>query len=163
MPRICQEPNCNRAVFSHSFCQWHQSSRTDKKWLKSLLKQHKKGNTRIKPKSNKRMQEDIVYKKIKSVKEHQLKNDGQWRCIFCNIPFNEYEYPDWHHLAGRDGDLIVDPKYLWPAHTNCHIRDYHQATVEHMKRMFWYDGFLERIKNIDIDLYKKEMRKARKA
>ena len=162
MPKQCQAENCDRNVFSHNYCQVHQYMRTDKKWLKNVLKQHKKGNTRIKHKSDKRTKEDIVYKKIKSDREYRLKRDGQWRCIFCNIPFVDSYTPDWHHLKGRDGDLMINPKYLYPAHTCCHIRDYHQATVDHMKSMFWYEAFLERIKEIDIDLWKKEKRKERK-
>lgn len=163
MAKTCQHEGCNNPVFSNGYCSWHQSDRTDKKYLKSLLKKYQKGNAKIKPKSEKRTQEDIIYKQVKKLKEVQLKKKGEWRCIFCNMPFSDYETPGWHHLSGRDGDLITDPKYLFPAHSNCHLRDYHQATVQHMKSMFWYEGFLERIENIDIDLYNKEMRKASKS
>ena len=50
MPKKCQAPDCDRDVFSNNYCQVHSYMRTDKKWLKSLLKQHKKGNTVIKSK-----------------------------------------------------------------------------------------------------------------
>ena len=163
MPKQCQALGCTRDVFSHNYCKMHQSMRKDEKYLKSLLKQYKRGNAKIKPKSDKRMNQDIEYRRIKKEREAEMKAKGEWRCIFCGTGFYDTEIPDWHHLKGRDGDLMVDPEYLYPAHTCCHIRDFHQATVKHMKSMFWYEGFLERIKNIDINLYNKEMRKEDKS
>ena len=165
MAKKCKAPDCDRDVFSHDYCLAHNYLRTDSKWLKSLLKQHKRGNTRptirkVSEKQSKKLQQ---YEKAKKKKEQELKKANEWRCIFCGKYFGDDDNPDFHHLAGRIGDLIADKKYLYPAHTKCHIEDYHQATVEHIKTMFWYEEFLERIKLIDIDLWNKEKRKEDKS
>lgn len=162
MPKLCV--HCGKyPVFSNGHCKMCQKYRKDKKWLQGLLKQYKKGNAKIKPRSEKRMIQEKEYRQVKKEREAELKANGNWRCIFCNVGFMDIEIPDWHHLDGRIEDKLTDGKYLYPAHTCCHITNYHQATVKHMKSMFWYSGFLERIKNIDINLYNKEMRKEDKA
>lgn len=165
MPSLCK--NCQKyPVFTHGYCKncsYLYYNTRDKKSLKSLLNQYKKGNTKIKPRSEKRMLQEKEYREVKKERELELKAKGEWRCIFCNIGFMDIEIPDWHHLGGRIEDKLTDGKYLYPAHTICHITNYHQATVEHMKSMFWYEGFLKRIKNIGINLYNKEMRKEDKS
>jgi len=155
----CSSEGCDNPIFSNDYCKWHQHMRTDKKWLKTILKQHKKGNTKIKSKSEKRIDQDLIYKLAKAERKKELIAESEYRCIFCTLPFYDTVTPDWHHLKGRDGDLFIDKRYLYPAHTKCHIEDYHQATVKHMKMMFWYEGFLNRLKDIDIDLWNKEKRK----
>jgi hypothetical protein len=146
MPKICQHLECNNDVFSHSFCKWHQSMRTDKKWLKSILKQHKKGNTKpkIKPISEKQSRKLKIYEQGKRDKEKQLKEDNQWRCIFCDEPFSDDTNPD------------------YPGHTHCHIVIYHWGSYELLSSQRWYKGFLERIKMISEKLYNKEIRRKEK-
>jgi len=161
MAKICQAPDCDRAIFSNHFCQIHQYLRKDKKWLKTLLKRRKQGN--IKPVSEKQSQKLVKYEKAKKNKEQELKKSGEWCCIFCGESFSDNDHPDWHHLAGRDGDLVFDDKYFWPAHTNCHIIIYHWGTYALLSSQAWYNSFLDRIKSIDIKLYNKELRRKERA
>lgn len=158
MSKKCQYEGCDRDVFSHNFCQWHQSARTDKKWLKSLLKQRKTTN-KIKPVSSKQRSKLIKYDKAKKEKEIRLKENNQWFCIFCGEYFNGDDKPDWHHTAGRDGDLVFDDKYIFPAHTYCHIIIYHWGSYDLLSSQKWYNDFLQRLKEIDIKLYNKELKK----
>ena len=161
MPKICNADGCSRFVFSNNFCQVHQYLRTDKKWLKSLLKEHKKGNTKpkIKPVSEKQSKKLREYEKGKKEKEKQLKENNEWCCIFCGEPFKEDDHPDWHHLFGRDGDLVSDMRFIFPSHTYCHITIYHWGSYSLLSSQRWYSGFLERLKKIDVKLYNKELRK----
>lgn len=152
----CKAEGCNSSVFSHSYCIGHQSYRKDESYLKSLLKKLKTG--KIKPKSSKRIKQDVEYKEVGLELEEELKAKGGWVCIFCGIPFSDYESYEKHHLFGRDGELMTDKKFIRPSHSNCHFT-YHQSTLAKLKSMFWYEGFLERIKIIDINLYNKEKRK----
>lgn len=163
MAKKCQAEGCSQAVFSNNYCRMHQYLRKDKKWLKTLLKQHKKGNTKIKHVSDKQSKKLQKYEQGKREKEKQLKQDNQWRCIFCGEPFDDSTNPDWHHLMGRDGDLVFDMRYIFPAHTHCHIVIYHWGSYELLSSQRWYDGFLDRLKVIDEKLYNKEIRKRDKS
>lgn len=165
MPKQCKAEGCNMDVFSHDYCKWHQSMRNDKKWLKSLEKQRK--NTSKQPKikqvSDKQSRKLRKYEWGKKEKEKYLKEANQWRCIFCDEPFSDDDSPDWHHILGRDGDLVSDMRYIYPAHTHCHIVIYHWGDYALLSSQRWYQGFLERLKDIDIKLYNKELRKKDKA
>lgn len=151
MPKKCQAPDCNRDVFSHDYCKIHQHMRKDEKWLKSLLKQYKKGNAKIKHKSDKRIAEDKVYAKM---------NPANTRCFFSNKPLDETK--EKHHLWGRSGSNYLDEKFLMWVNHKYHM-DYHHKPYDYLVKQPWYEGFLKRLKNIDINLWNKEKRKERKA
>lgn len=161
MPKQCQYDGCKNNVFSHNFCRNHQMYRTDEKWLKSLQKQPKT-QSKIKPVSEKQSKKLQDYEKSKREKKSELKAENKWFCIFCGIGFKDDDSIDCHHLFGRDGDLLVDKRYLSFAHTNCHIFKYHGSSYTVLSNQIWYSGFLERIKEIDIKLYEKELNKANK-
>jgi hypothetical protein len=164
MAKLCI--NCGKyPVFSHDRCKYCQSSRTDKKWLQKVLKQYKKGNVKpkIKQVSDKQSKKLQKYEQAKKEKEQELKQIGEWRCIFCGVPFGEDERPaGFHHLKGRDSDLVFDKKYIYPVHNYCHIIIYHWGSYALLSSQRWYKGFLERIKEIDIRIYNKEIRKGEK-
>jgi len=161
MPKQCQEPNCNNDVFSHDYCKWHQTSRTDERWLKQSKKKQKQ--CFIKPIADKQRQKLKIYEHGKRDKEKQLKASSQWNCIFCGDSFHDDDRPDWHHLLGRDGDLVSDMRYIFPAHTHCHIVIYHWGSYELLSSQRWYGKFLERLKMIDVKLYNKELRRKDKS
>lgn len=66
-----------------------------------------------------------------------------------------------HHLAGRDGEKIIDKKYLVDAHVQCHF-DYHNLSVERLKRLGWWFDYLNRLRLLDESLYNKELNKENK-
>jgi hypothetical protein len=161
MAKLCK--HCGKyPVFSHDHCLGCQRFRKDKKYLKSVLKSYKKQKGTIKPISDKRKQENIKYEKAKKEKEAQLKAEGKWRCFFSDIPLKEEERPSWHHLKGRDGDLFCDPYYLVPSYDLYHVYKYHKLTVKELMLESWYEGFLQRLKEIDVKLYEKEINKREK-
>ena len=163
MAKLCKHEGCTNPIFSNGYCSWHQSDRTDKKYLKSILNKYHKGKIKIKPRSDKRAKQEQEYREMKVELEQELKEKGEWRCIFCNMPFQDTEIPDWHHTNKRVGNMLVNKHYLKPAHTGCHITHYHNNTVRKRKMMFWYEGFLERLKVIDAELYNKEIKKEDKS
>lgn len=160
MPKLCIK--CGKyPVFSHNYCKGCQMYRTDEKWLKSLQKQPKT-QSKIKPVSEKQSKKLQDYEKGKREKEKQLRASGEWNCIFCGKPFGDSPCDGWHHLLGRDGDLVSDMRYIFPAHTRCHLFIYHYGTYELLSSQRWYPEFLDRIKAISPELYEKELNKENK-
>ncbi len=100
----------------------------------------------IRPRSEKRMEQEKEYAKIKPENKE---------CIFCGIRFNKWEDKEKHHLKGRDGDLLTDRKYIYYVHMWCHSA-YHNKPV---KRISWFSGFLLRLREVDRRLYEKELNK----
>lgn len=145
MSKKCKKPDCSNPVFSKGFCSFHGYM----------------GLEAPQSVSKKRSRESNTYTKVKENKRLQLIRDDNWRCIFCNqeLPEQVEFRPDWHHLKGRDGSLFMDEKYLWPAHTECHINIYHQSSVSTLVSMYWWEQFLHRLKEIDVELYNKEIRR----
>jgi len=133
MAKICNQEECNNPVFSNGFCQYHQSFRTDKKWLKSLLKQHKKGVAKIKSRSDKPKKESKSFFPFKNQVEvfnylwemeehtcwltgisiHSQKNGNKWVNCFAHVlPKGAYTYwklnPDNIRLLHPEIHELVD-------------------------------------------------------
>ncbi|MCK5019842.1 MAG: hypothetical protein KAS32_22475 [Candidatus Peribacteraceae bacterium] len=161
MSKKCQADGCKNDVWSNLFCKWHQYLRTDEKWLKTVSKRQKRSV--IKPISDKRKERLEKYEQGKKEKEKQLKGDNQWNCIFCGEPLEDNDFIDFHHLFGRDNDIVFDMRYVFPSHTYCHIVIYHGSSYSVLSSQRWYEEFLTRIKTIDIKLYNKEIRKGEKS
>jgi len=161
MANNCKAEGCTRPIFSHLYCSYHQYMR---RLRGGDLYERKTPNKKQKPipkKSKKRIEDEQSYKQIKDELRAEMRANGTYNCIFCNKPMgNELSF---HHLKGRIGKDLTDRKYLQPAHGECHIEKYHQATVEQLLKQEWYQGFLERIKAIDPILYNKEKNKAIKS
>lgn len=108
------------------------------------------------------------YNKAKEKKEVELKKAGEWIDFFSGVPIPDYlncHQVRWHHLKGRDGDLICDAKFIVPyIDENLHTGDYgyHNMTVEKRRQQVWYSGFLERLKRVDYDLWYNEVNKISK-
>jgi len=103
--------------------------------------------TKIKPRSDKRIEQEKKYNKIKG---ELVKVKGP--CFFCGEPVKQ---PDIHHLKGRDGDLIYNERYLVRVHRKCHS-EYHDDSVEDIS---WFTSFLLRLREVDRALYEKELNK----
>jgi hypothetical protein len=143
MPKICKYQDCKLAVFSHDYCQMHQRFRTDKKWLKSLLKQHKKGNTKIKSRSDKRIKEE---------REYSTMNPTNKICFISGLPLDETK--ERHHLGGRSGNLYLDENLLVWVNSRYHS-EYHTRPWSWLMQQYWYPGFMNRLKDKSEELYNK--------
>jgi hypothetical protein len=108
--------------------------------------------------STKRTVQLAHYKRVKAELEIELKDKGEWRCFFSGIPIPDYmtwKDVSWHHLIGRDGDLLTDIKYLRPVLDKFHTGDegYHNKPFSYLKTLSWWNGFMERLKALDEDLW----------
>jgi hypothetical protein len=159
MPKKCQSDGCKNDVFSHNYCKRHQYLRKDKDWLKTVLNQQKKvHNKPIRPISNKRRKQLIEYEQAKQEKITELKAENKWFCFICGMPFGEEEVVDCHHTNNRQEDSVFDKKYLVFVHRHCHTA-YHNDTYSRLSANRWYNSFVERLKEIDPELYNKELKK----
>ena len=68
-------------------------------------------------------------------------------CWFCGEKITQY--PDHHHILGRDGDYYLAKENLVHAHRICH-KDYHYATIEQLLKTSWYVNWLNRITEQEI-------------
>lgn len=114
--------------------------------------------TRIKPVATKRQAQLRAYDRVKAELETKLKAKGEWRCFFSGIPLDEnagYKDYAWHHLKGRDGDLLTEKKYLRPVLDRYHTGDegYHNKPFSYLKTLWWWEGFMARLKELDEDLW----------
>lgn len=98
------------------------------------------------------------YNHVKQELETELKERGEWRCFFSGLPLDENKgWKDyaWHHAIGRDGDMLTDKKFLRPVLDNFHTGDegYHNKPFSYLKNLWWWDGFMSRLKALDEDLW----------
>lgn len=164
MPKVCDEPNCTNNIFGGGKCLRHQWKRKDKP-----TKSKNKPSVPLSPRkryiipkqSETRKKQSVTYKEVKDEIITELKAQGKYDCFFCTKPMGKEK--GFHHLKGRDGDKFIDKKYLVPGHSLCHVFIYHPATVEQLLKIEWYQGFLNRLKSIDLSLYREELKKQEKA
>ena len=112
----------------------------------------------VKQVSSKQAAKLRAYKRAKKEIEQELKESGKWVCIFTGQPIPDYVTWDqigWHHLKGRDGELICDKKFIRPYMSN-HTGEnsYNDTPRSELRQQWWWDGFLNRIKEIDYDLWR---------
>jgi hypothetical protein len=117
-------------------------------------------NTQISKESKKRKEQSKTYKQVKDEIRAELIAAGKYDCFFCGKPMKSEK--GFHHLKGRDGQNFIDKRYIVPGHQQCHVWDYHHSTVEQLLSFSWYEGFLDRLKLIDENLWRKEMNKQTK-
>lgn len=100
-----------------------------------------------------------AYNKAKAEVEQELKASGKWACIFTGIPIpDHYTWKDvpFHHLKGRDGELISDKKFIRPyMDEHAHTGDYgiHNKPIEVLKSQWWWRVYMSNLKEIDLDLW----------
>ena len=106
--------------------------------------------------TKKRAAQTRAYKKAKIERAEELKEQGKWVCIFTGQPIPEYLTGDQvpvHHLKGRKEDDLVDKKFFgFYIEQQCHS-DYHDKPFSKLKTLWWWNGFLDRVKEIDKDLW----------
>ena len=91
----------------------------------------------------------------------EAKVEGKYICFFCNKEFDKDYVPDIHHLNERENEQLKNKKYLCLAHRSCHTL-YHSLSVDKIEKYDWYNGFLDRLKEVDEKLYDKEIYKKEK-
>lgn len=111
------------------------------------------------------------YDKVKAELEQELKANGEWVCFFSGIPIPDHltwKEVAWHHASGRDGDLLTDKKFLRPVANRYHTGDegYHNHAVTNkdhpeksLKNKWWWNGYMDRLKKMDYDLWRRERSK----
>lgn len=92
------------------------------------------------------------YEKVKQELETELKAKGEWRCFFSGYPLNTEEKAIFHHLVGRENDLLTDKKFLRPVLHEFHVK-YHDVPFSKLKTEWWWNGFMQRLKALDEDLW----------
>ena len=102
---------------------------------------------KIKKVSTKRAVQEKEYAKIKKEKKEYMIDKGYYRCLFCNSKLDPEDDDDvgYHHLIGRDGELISEWSNIAPAHNLCHSH-FHHSTVEQLMKGKWYAHFCNRLK-----------------
>lgn len=159
MSKKCKVSKCNYPVFSEGYCKYHQYMRTDEKAKKQRENYYnkKRNAKKIKPQSEKRKKMDVIYHYTKEEFIEQKKEENEYYCIFCGNGFSKT--PDIHHLKGRDDDLLIKPKYWGLAHRGCHSQ-YHDNPPSACS---WFEDYIDRIKEIDLQLYYIEQEKYKRS
>ena len=119
---------------------------------------------RIKPVATKRQAQLRAYDRVKAELETELKSKGEWRCFFSGLPLDEnrtWKDYAWHHNSGRDNDLLTDKMFIRPVLDQYHTGDegYHNKPVSYLKNLWWWNGYLERLKEMSYDLWYREIMK----
>jgi len=152
--KICSGCGTPQYIFSKGLCRYC--------WGKAQLNINSKApqpkQNRIKPKSytniphrtDKRLNEEKEYRKIIA----RMDKQKNIHCFFCGEKMGKPEQH--HHLNGRDNDHLTEEKYIVHVHSRCHSF-YHDSSTVYMR---WFDGYLERLADIDIDLaYRESLKK----
>lgn len=106
--------------------------------------------TRIKPVATKRQAQLRAYDRVRNEIETELKASGKWMCFFSGLPLHEDAV--FHHLIGRENELLTDKKFLVPVLHEYHQR-YHDVPFSKLKNEWWWDGFMKRLKEKDENLW----------
>ena len=150
----CSVEGCDNYIFSSGLCKFHQSI----KHGGSPVKRNKiKKNTKIKSKSDKRKNDEVLYQEAKDNVRKHLISINRWSCFFTNTPLPD-NYNRFHHLKKRTGNMIHNELYIVPALDEPHL-NYHDLSVDKLIKKDWYEIFMENLKEKDYSLWIKETRK----
>jgi hypothetical protein len=159
MAKTCNVAGCSNPQFGGFKCKYHQYMRHMRNG--DLFKPKKRQGAP--PKESKKRKEEKKYytQHCKELEQEiRAKNNGKIYCFFSGLEINERI--TWHHLKTRTGKFYTDKEWLVPAINQYHI-DYHFRSVEWLIQQFWYEGFLNRLKDKSLQLYYKEITKQEKA
>ena len=95
------------------------------------------------------------YRRVKAELEKELKDNGEWKCFFSDTPIPDYytwKDVSWHHLKGRDGDLIVDKRYIRPVADKYHTGDegFHNHPKSWLESRWWWQIYINNLSNITV-------------
>ena len=153
----------DKKIFAHQRCLY--CYRKEILYPKQLAKPKK--IYKIKNYSPKRVLLNDEYSRVKKEKWLQFIKEGNNKCFFTDIWLDpKGPIPDFHHLFGKDGDLLCDVNNMFPVLFKFH-REYHdlQRDYENLAKedKLWYSNFLIRIKMSHPLLYHKEIYLIQKA
>ncbi len=160
--KTCSEPGCSYPVFSHHFCKYHQSKRTDKGLNPSQSKAKQprslKDGYEIPRRTKKRQNDEKLY--LEQAREFYAEAvaTGTNTCIFCGEKVKYFE--GLHHWLGRMGKLLLDKRYWSIVHDDCHLF-YHRATVAQMRDRFG-EMFFKRLQRFNSLLAEKILNREQK-
>lgn len=160
MIKLCN--TCGKyPIFSKGLCKYCYLKANSLKQIKKVYKYTQAKQKAIKTVSDKRKTQLKLYEQAKQEKITELKAENKWFCFICGMPFMEDETVDCHHAKNREEDSVFDKKYLVFVHRHCHT-SYHNDIYSKFSANRWYNLFMERLKEIDIELYNKELKKGTK-
>jgi predicted GIY-YIG superfamily endonuclease len=145
----CSVEDCTFNVFSNGFCKYHQFLRPDMT-IRYINKKSKKREAQL-----------SEYKENTIIPDEDTNKRGEKICFFCDTEIKGQV--SHHHLNGRDGEKLNDKKYIVDSHNTCHVHLYHSSSLDLITKLNWYQGFLLRVKDIDVELWEKELLKQVKA
>lgn len=90
--------------------------------------------------------------------QNEIDEKGWITCIFCDRTVTGG--PDIHHANGRDDERILNKSDWLFAHNKCHVHEYHSMSWQNI---WWWEGYLERIKHSHSHIYEKEIRRMNKS
>jgi len=156
MPHTCKEINCNSNCFGGGYCAYHQYIRRKRG---GDLYKPKTRQKPIKKRSEKRAKDERYY----SVQAKEFYNESNKKCVFCGGDVKRFQ--GLHHWKGRTNNYLLDKRFWSVVHNDCHVFKWHKMTQEEFK--LWlgveeYERFLGRLKDIDIELYNKQLDKISK-
>ena len=108
--------------------------------------------TRIKPVATKRQAQLRAYDRVRNEIENELKRKGEWKCFFSGYPLDPELKAEYHHLRGKENELLIEKDFLVPALREYHQK-YHDVPFSKLKNEWWWDGFMQRLKEKDENLW----------
>lgn len=111
--------------------------------------------------SKKRQQQNELYKEAKANVRKKLLAEGKFVCFFSETSLPP-DFDDFHHLEGKDGEMLYKESNIRPAIWTYHY-PYHHTTVGKLLTSGWYPKFLKRIEKQYPQVFNIEMRKFDKA
>src|SRR5512133_944882 len=158
MPHVCKEPGCTFNCFGGGYCKYHQGRRkqnTPKNTSGIRFKPRSKSKgIKIPPESKTRQKQRKIYDQVCKELTEEIRevNEGKDYCFFSGQEIKGRI--SFHHFKGRAGKYYTDKRYLVPVLNDPHL-EYHRMTVEQLKGQPWFEEWMERLKNKDIESYQK--------
>jgi len=163
--KICKGCNQPQHIFSSGLCErcWNRNRLTEARNKPSERRSpsqstevppegiKSKNRPLIKPRTDKRKQQEAEYKKICDEIDREAIENKQMDCFFCGKPIKGSVHH--HHLDGRDGYRLTRKEYIKRVHPSCHV-DYHDKSF---KSLPWAGDYLERVKRIDEKVYLRDL------
>ena len=58
--------------------------------------------------------------------------------------------------------MLLNNKYIVPSHNYCHVSLWHSLSIHKLKEYPWWEGYLERLKELSIEEYERTINKFNK-
>ena len=149
--KICNMDGCTSPLFARGWCRFHYGT----EYL--LGKQAKKApkSYTIPRRTDKRASQERKYhlnRKVFIQREREAHPIGRIFCIFCDRQITGE--PSLHHADGRDDESILDETFWFLSHNHCHVFEYHSKSCNDI---YWWDNYMFRMKNINPEIYQKDL------